>query len=157
MGFEFDTFLSDITSSKTVNTLFNNPIWSSLLIAIIILIIIYFIFQGTIDEEYSFWTLWFKAAIYITLTTFSVIFLHYKTVSHEFDRNNEDKLLANTVQSTTGANMTNPSSPPIVVPPAQSPSTVQIIGQGEKPVAISGIFESKPVLATTKDVIFVKS
>jgi len=140
----------------------------------------YFVFQDAFDEdseeEYSFWRLLFRAGIYISIAVFGIIFIHYKNVSYDFEKSNEDKILSRTVQSTTGINITNPGAPPpIVTTPAMvavqpttylqpgqqvvmQPGTPVVVGQGEPRYSVvSGMFENKPSLVTTKDVILVKS
>lgn len=120
MGFGLDSFIDKITNSDTVYALFNNPIWSAILIVSIILLTIYFIFRDTFDEEnsegYSFLRLLFRAGIYISIIVFATIALHYKTVSTAFEKKCTDKLLANAVSSTTNMQIAAPIAPIAPVP-----------------------------------------
>lgn len=128
MGFGLDSFIDKITNSNTVYALFNNPIWSAILIVSIILLTIYFIFRDTFDEEnsegYSFVRLLFRAGIYISIIVFTTIALHYKTVSTAFEKKCTDKLLANAVSSTTNMQIAAPIAPapaPTPITPAPAP------------------------------------
>ena len=101
MPFNLETFINDILNSTGVNSIVNNPIWVGIIITVIILIIIYFQFADSMDEEQSFWPVWIQTGVWILITTLSILFLHFKNVDNEYTKKGGDKQAQLVVQATT--------------------------------------------------------
>jgi len=118
--------------------LFNNPIYTSLLIVLVIMIVMYTVLsesyneaieEAELDDSPSFWRLMFRSGIYLLVAVFAIVFLHYKYVLDEFDKKHEEKVLKQTVQS------------------------VNVSGKGED--SLEGIFDDKPALMTSDNIVIV--
>jgi hypothetical protein len=115
MGFGIDSFVNDVLSSNLVKNIFGNPIWSSIIIVAVVLIIIYFVFAEPYNDmrdetdrddfDSSFIRLLLRAGVYTTAFVLGLTFMHYQTVVREFERRGENKLLGETVQGATGINI----------------------------------------------------
>jgi uncharacterized integral membrane protein len=196
MGFGIDTFINSIVSAPTVREIFSNPIWSALIIVSVILLIIFAVFRSTFDEDnpydYTFWRLLLRAGIYISLTIFGFLFLHYKNVNAEFEVKQDINAQTRAVSATI---TTEPTNMTIVEGQAERStvngqaerSTVNgqaerstVNGQAERSIlgdnhsapvqrleterinsgtvdmSKNNVFQPKPALMTTNDVIIVK-
>ena len=100
MGFSLNEFLNDIVNSNRVNAVFNNPIYTAILIVVIVLIIIFFMFRSVVEN--SFWTLLFKTGFYILFPIMAVVFIHYKNLDREYESKYENKALTKAVEPTLG-------------------------------------------------------
>jgi hypothetical protein len=153
MGFGIDQFISDITSSSAFGAVFSNPIFSALLIMVIILLIIYWVFSEPyneaaedLEDSPTFWRLMFRSGVYMMIAIFGIIFIHYKYLISEFENKHEEKLLKQTVQSTLHEGKVQGQGE-LILPRIDNISTVP---------QTSGAFDTKPSLITRDDVIIVK-
>lgn len=101
MGFDLHEFISGASVSAT--SIINNPIWSALLIVVIILLIMYWVFYDAVNQEDEereydpFWRLWVRAGVYTIIAVFGMTFLHYRSVSEEFERKSGNQQLSEIV------------------------------------------------------------
>ncbi len=75
--------LSDkLMTNGAVQTIVGNPFYSAFLISLILLLIILFIFRGTIedDEDNPLWKLAIKSSIYMFIISTGVFFLYSKNL-----------------------------------------------------------------------------
>jgi hypothetical protein len=162
MGFDINQFVSSILTSNLFHSVFNNPIWSAMLVVVIILLIIYWVFYDTfteaveeadMEDDVSFWRLLFRSGIYSGIAVLGILFIHYKNITSEFDKKNEEKLLQQTVQSAVGTVKTLGAAETLPVTPPQMPQIQPVATQN----LISGAFApSRPSLTTTDNMIFIK-
>jgi hypothetical protein len=144
MGFGVEQFVTDITTSQPVRTLFGNPIWSALVVVLVLLLIVYWVFyppfneaveEAGLEEEISFWKLWIRMGVYMTAATMTMFFLHYRQTSYELESNIEDATLSQTVDKATNENSKVGRDEPMIQPeittPAQSlqPIILQVQAQ----------------------------
>lgn len=133
MGLNIDSALHDIANSTALNSIFNNPIYTAIIIVLIMLLIIFIMFRSEFDEnsDYSFWVLLFRSGIYLLLPIITIIFIHYKNIEREFEQKYDNKALSKTIDAA-------------------------VVGEGEntldvKKEMISGAFKIKPTLTSTTD------
>ena len=81
-GLRFDQIYKNITES----TYFDNPIYVSFLILVIIFIIFYFNFNPICQEHGKFWTTMFRSAFYALIPTVLILCMHYKHLESDFDK-----------------------------------------------------------------------
>lgn len=142
MGFSLTSFANDIANSTSLASIFNNPIYTALIIVAIVLLIIFVMFRGEVeDSEYSFWTLLFRSGFYLILPIMGVVFIHYKNTEREFEQKYENKVLTKTVENAVEKN---------------------VLGRGEEidKELISGAFSNKPTMSSTEpalDEVIVES
>lgn len=96
-GLRFDQIYKNITES----TYFDNPIYVSFLILVIIFIIFYFNFNPICQEHGKFWTTMFRSAFYALIPTVLILCMHYKHLESDFEKKTEDKGISNVVDATT--------------------------------------------------------
>ena len=136
MGFALDSFINDIANSTSLNSIFNNPIYTAILIVAIVLLIIFVMFRTEVDEsDYSFWTLLFRSGFYLILPIMMIVFVHYKNVERDYDSRYESKTLNDVVLAGMGKKDPN-----------------QVTGKGEVVVEIT-----KPSKNNSKENIKVNS
>lgn len=105
MTFSLDKLWQDIANSTSLNSVFNNPIYTSFLIVFVVIFIIYIIFRTEInEEEYSFWTLMFRSCVYLLLPVMTILFIHYKNIERDFDNRIEKKKLTEAVMGSLEKN-----------------------------------------------------
>jgi len=89
MALELEKFLSDIANSKSLNAIFNNPIYTAFIIVTMVLVIIYVTTRNDIvldeDSETSMMTLMFTSGIYSILAVLGVVYLQHRSVTHDFE------------------------------------------------------------------------
>jgi len=89
MAFELEKFLTDIANSKSLNSVFNNPIYTALIIVSMVLLIIYFTMKNDVvideDSNTSMTTLMFTSGIYCILAVLGVVYLQHRSVTHDFE------------------------------------------------------------------------
>jgi len=89
MAFELEKFLTDIANSKSLNSVFNNPIYTALIIVSMVLLIIYFTMKNDVvideDSDASMTTLMFTSGIYCILAVLGVVYLQHRSVTHDFE------------------------------------------------------------------------
>ena len=102
MGLNLDSIYNNIANSISFNSIFNDPIRTSLIIILIILIFIYFMFRTEYndDSDYSFNTLLFRTGFYLTLPIMTIMFIHYKNIEREYDHKYDNKALTSVINST---------------------------------------------------------
>ena len=96
-GFRLDQIYKNITES----TYFDNPIYVSFLILIIIFIIFYFNFNPICQEHNKFWITMFRSAFYALIPTVLILCMHYKHLESDFEKKTEDKGISSAVDATT--------------------------------------------------------
>lgn len=172
MSFDLSQFITNISSSKTFNTLFAHPIWSALLILIIILLIMYCVMNesystaveesGESENFPSFWRLLFRSGVYMSITLLGIIFLHYKIVLRDFEgrciNKQEEKIVESTVTASGQGEPTISPTGPIstLVPISHTPTNATLITTTKTPVfigtankeIISGAFNNVPSLSS---------
>lgn len=95
MGLNIDSVLHDIANSTSLNSLFNNPIYISLIIVLIVMIMVYFMFF-----DYHDFSSLFKLGFYLFIPVSILTFIHYKNIEREFEHTYENKALSNVVSAT---------------------------------------------------------
>ena len=112
--FELEKFFGGIVKGSTKKdkktgqakkSLLADSLKVSLVIAVAIILIIYFIFKDTIGEDESIFALTFKAGIFVLITIVSGVFLHSKHLEHIYDEKYSDKSSKETVQRGTSKDM----------------------------------------------------
>lgn len=90
MAFELEKLLNDIANSKSLNAIFNNPIYTAIIIVSMVLIIIYFCFRNDVvikdNSESSMVTLMFTAGIYCILTVLGLVYLQHRSMVKDFEQ-----------------------------------------------------------------------
>jgi len=83
MGWQLEKLISDIANSKSVNAVFNNPIYTAVIIVVMMLIIIWFVFGDEVelyeDSTFSMGGLMFTTAIYSLLAVMSIVYLQHRS------------------------------------------------------------------------------
>jgi len=103
MPISLTNFVDDISRSTSLNGIFNNPIYTAILIVLVMMLIIYFMFRTEVDEsDQSFWNLLFRSGIYISLPVMGITFLHYKNLERDYESRITNKALNSAVESTLG-------------------------------------------------------
>jgi hypothetical protein len=89
MAFELEKFLTDTANSKSVNAVFNNPIYTALIIVSMVLLIIYFTMRNDIvldeDSDTTMTTLMFTSGIYCILAVLGVVYLQHRSITGDFE------------------------------------------------------------------------
>lgn len=98
MPFDLDKCINDVANSTSFTSVFNNPIYTSLIIVFIVMIIIYFMFYDNLVEN-EFWTLIFRTAFYITIPVVIIVFLHYRNIEREFECRVNNTKISEVVQA----------------------------------------------------------
>lgn len=131
MGIHGETFLNDIANSTTFKDIFSNPIYTAIVITLIILLVIFIMFRTEFsdDSNYSFWTLLIRSGFYILLPVMTIVFMHYKNIEGDFERKYDNKTLTNTVGGSIDL------------------KGIKEIGLLDKEI-ISGAFKNEPTLDT---------
>ena len=96
--FEFGKLFGSV-SGKTKDTrksgntpgLLEDPIKISLILAVVIIVIIYFVFKDAIDEDHNFFNLMFRAGLFTIIPVVSLIFLHNKNLEGMYKSKYSDK------------------------------------------------------------------
>lgn len=101
MGLNLDNIYNNIANSISLNSVFNDPIRTSLIIILIIIIFVYFMFHSehNEDSEYSFNTLLFRTGFYLTLPIMTIMFIHYKNIEREYDHKYDNKALSSVIDN----------------------------------------------------------
>lgn len=90
MAFEIEKLLNDIANSKSLNSIFNNPIYTAIIIVSMVLVIIYFCFRNDVvikeNSESSLITLMFTAGIYCILTVLGLVYLQHRSMVKDFEQ-----------------------------------------------------------------------
>ncbi len=90
MAFEIEKLLMDIANSKSLNAIFNNPIYTAMIIVSVVLIIIYFCFHNDVaineDSDTSMMTLMFTSGIYCILAVLGVVYLQHRAMVKDFEQ-----------------------------------------------------------------------
>ena len=90
MAFEIEKLLNDIANSKSLNAVFNNPIYTAIIIVSMVLIIIYLCFRNDVvikdKSESSMITLMFTAGIYSILTVLGLVYLQHRSMVKDFEQ-----------------------------------------------------------------------
>jgi hypothetical protein len=90
MAFEIEKLLNDIANSKSLNSIFNNPIYTAIIIVSMVLVIIYFTFRNDVvikdNSESSMITLMFTAGIYCILTVLGLVYLQHRSMVKDFEQ-----------------------------------------------------------------------
>ena len=96
------TSMYDFTSSNNLFNFVNNPIHTSIVIILIMLLIIFIMFRSEYnpDSSYSFWILLFRSGFYLLIPIVAIVCIHYKHIEQEFENKYENKILSNTINST---------------------------------------------------------
>jgi hypothetical protein len=109
---EFEKLISDIVNSKTVQTVFGNPIYSAIIIVSMVLLIIYITTRNEVvldeDSEYSIMGLMFTTGIYCVITVLSLVYLQHRSITKEFERRYSKRALNDTVAATLGGTVAAP-------------------------------------------------
>lgn len=125
MPFSLGTFFTDVANSTTFNSVVNNPIYSALIITLLILVIIYFMYRDAYDDsEGSFWTTFIRSGIYILLVNLAMVYLHYNNQEREYEKRSQERVVTQLVEGTTkttGAGM--PANETVIMP--------RTVGRGE--------------------------
>jgi len=77
----------------------------SLLIAVIVILVIYLIFKDAIDEDENFFSLMFKAGLFVVAAIVSGVFLHSKHLEHVYEDKYSDKTSHETVKRGTSKDL----------------------------------------------------
>lgn len=90
MAFEIEKLLNDIANSKSLNSIFNNPIYTAIIFVSMVLVIIYFCFRNDVvikdNSESSMITLMFTAGIYCILTVLGLVYLQHRSMVKDFEQ-----------------------------------------------------------------------
>lgn len=131
MSFSFGKFFTDIADSTTYNSIINNPIYSAVVITLIIMIIIYFMYRDAYedDEDNSFWTVFLRSGIYILLANLGIVYLHYNSLDREYEQKHSIKLMDKAVSGTTNNGIAGAGEG--IMDVDETPITANIRGQGE--------------------------
>jgi len=90
MAFEIEKLLNDIANSKSLNSIFNNPIYTAIIIVSMVLIIIYLCFRNDVvikdNSESSMISLMFTAGIYCILTVLGLVYLQHRSMVKDFEQ-----------------------------------------------------------------------
>lgn len=109
---EFEKLISDIVNSKTVQTIFGNPIYSAIIIVSMVLLIIYLTARNEVvlheDSEYSMMGLMFTTGIYCLITVLTLVYLQDKSIRNEFDRRYTKRGDNDVVAATLGGTVAPP-------------------------------------------------
>ena len=95
--FEFGKFFSNLTgtgaktSPKKSPGIFADPIKVSLILAVVIILIIYFIFKDAVDEDENFFSIMFKASLFTIIPIVSIVFIHNKNLENLYEDKYSDK------------------------------------------------------------------
>jgi hypothetical protein len=69
----------------------------SLILAVVIVLIIYFIFKDIVDEDTNFFSVMFKAGMFVLITVVAGVFIHSKHLEHVYEEKYADKSSKETV------------------------------------------------------------
>lgn len=142
MPFTLETFINDLLNSTGANSVFNNPIYTAVLVALVIMLIIYFMYRDMVDEDEPFWPVLIRSGIYIMLVTLGALFLHFKNLDHEYEQRYKNQALETVVKASQG--MIPPVPEGVTTGVTEKPAAK--VGQGE-PV-VSGAFATTPTFPT---------
>jgi hypothetical protein len=106
MVFNLETFINSFITSPGIHSIITNPVWTSILITTIIMIIIYFQFADADEDSLSDWPLWIQTSIWILISALTVTYLHFKNVDVERTRKEGESLESKVVDKTTNGTMT---------------------------------------------------
>ena len=109
---EFEKLISDIMNSKTVQTVFGNPIYTAIIIVSMVLLIIYLTMHNEVvldeDSEYSMMGLMFTAGIYCVMTVLALVYLQHRSISKEFENRYLKRSQYDAVSATLGGTVASP-------------------------------------------------
>jgi hypothetical protein len=136
MPFTLETFVNDILNSTGANSVFNNPIYTAILITLIIMLIIFFMYRDSVDEDEPFWPMLIKTGIYTGLVVLGALFLHFKNLDYEYDQKYQNQAISKIVETSKGV-------VPAVPEAAVTPVTEKKKEGAAEPV-VSGAFTTTP-------------
>jgi hypothetical protein len=84
--FELGKFLNGAAKGGgKARKFFTDPIKISIILAVIIILIIYFIFRDIVDEDESFFHIMFRAGLFTLIAVVSVVFIHNKNLESQYE------------------------------------------------------------------------
>lgn len=87
MTFGLKSLAEKFTGSKSVTNIFNSPIWVSILISFIMVLIIYTLWKDDLDDI-EFVPFIFRTFVYVLVGTMAVVFLHNQTLIKKYQSMN---------------------------------------------------------------------
>lgn len=106
MAFELEKLLTDIVNNKSLQAIFNNPVYTALIIVSMVLCIIYITMRNDIDiiedSDASMVSLMFTSAIYSILAILGVMYLQHRSVTAYFEHKYNVRAQDEIVDVTTG-------------------------------------------------------
>ncbi len=126
MGWSIEKMIMDVSNSTSLNGIFNNPIYTAVLIVFIIAVIIVFMFRPSIDPDEPFWNLLFRYSIYSFLPIISIVFIHYKNLERDFEKKYGNQQLESVVEQSIGREIKVGTSEAIKPSPAHVPPVVPV-------------------------------
>lgn len=116
MAFEIKKIYDYVADSKKIEKIFLSPIFTSILITLVIMIIISLIFRNKLRKKKSFIALLFKSAIYILLATMGIIFLHNQTLTKDYEKSMHNEHMDQIVGSSNSVKGANEEIENNIVP-----------------------------------------
>lgn len=103
MAFEIEKLINDILNSKTLNTVFNNPIYFAVITVAIVLLIIYLTLRNDVvltdDSNTSMMALMITAGIYCILAVLGLVYLQHRAMGGDFEQKYTNRAHDEVIQS----------------------------------------------------------
>lgn len=123
MAFEIEKLINDILNSKSLNAIFNNPIYFAIITVSVVLLLIYLTMRNDVtlteDSNTSMMALMVTSGIYCILAVLGLVYLQHRAMSRDFEQKYTNRAHDEVIQSV-------------------------VEGQGE--VTTLDVFNQKPVL-----------
>lgn len=106
MAFELEKLITDIINSKTLNNIFNNPIYSAIITVSVVLLLIYLTMRNDVtlveDSNTSMMALILTAGIYCVLAVLGLVYLQHRAMSKDFEQKHSNRANDALVEGITG-------------------------------------------------------
>lgn len=90
MAFEIEKLINDIINSKSLNAVFNNPIYSAIITVAVVLLLIYLTMRNDVtlteDSNTSMMALMLTSGIYCILAVLGLVYLQHRAMSRDFEQ-----------------------------------------------------------------------
>jgi hypothetical protein len=90
MAFEIEKLINDIINSKTLNAVFNNPIYSAIITVAVVLLLIYLTMRNEVDikedSNTSMMALMLTSGIYCILAVLGLVYLQHRAMTRDFEQ-----------------------------------------------------------------------
>lgn len=90
MAFEIEKLINDIINSKSLNAVFNNPIYFAFIVVSVVLLLIYLTVRNDVtlteDSNTSMMALMVTSGIYCILAVLGLVYLQHRAISGDFEQ-----------------------------------------------------------------------